>query len=222
MNDSNVHDKIRKLLNLAENNPSQEEAAAAAAAAVRLMAKHSILRADILGPGPEEIVTRVFSDPLKQKVAWRGELATAVAGGFGCAAIWRTVGEGDERLVELLIAGREEDIRAAMAARDYCHHEIEHLARRARVSRAVGRSFRLGVIQAIRDAIEQERAALRRELEGEVSDAALVVVDDRAAKAMESFGKIRKSRRISIKALAFLHGRAEGHEVWNGTKARLA
>lgn len=223
MADSNVHEKIRKLLKLAENNPSQEEAAAAAAAAVRLMEKHAIEEAEILGRGPEEVTTRTFSDSMKNVTPWRGELASVVASAFGCAAIWRRYGKGADRLVELMIAGREKDIDAAIIARDYCQAEVEFLARRARISRAEGRSFRFGVVQAIREAIELERAMLRQKMRGEVSESSLMVVDDRADKAMESFGKVRKSRRTStLQALAFAKGHVMGREVWNGTKARLA
>lgn len=235
-----VLDQVRKLLALAENNDNPNEAAAAAAHAATLMERHSIEEAEIMDVGTDEdIVELTFgvegasrgrSGEMKSKSTWQGELAVVVSGAFGCAVVW-SVTSGFGRVARLKIAGRSSDVKAAIAAKDYCHREIDRLTQRrmdvlrdedAPNRRSAGIAFRLGVIEAIREAIETERAALREQMRGTVSDVALVVVDERAKKAMESFGKVRRSRaNHTPDAMAFMSGRAAGQQVWNGTKQRL-
>lgn len=222
-----VLERIRKLLALSNNNDSPAESALAAAQAAALMEKHSIAEADVDGGGDEDVVEDTFGIPgshrsgdLKQKSTWQGELACVVAEAFGCAAIWR-LNRGVARLV---IAGRKQDVAAAIAAKDFCHREIDRLTAKHTQGRGRkwGVSFRVGCVDAIRDAVAIERAALREEMRGTVSDSALVVVDDRAAAALESFGKVRKSRtNHNPNAEAFFTGRVAGQHTWNGTKTRL-
>lgn len=232
MADSNeaILDRIRKLLALGESD-NPHEAALAMARAAALMEKHQIAEADVDGGGDEDVIEETFGFPgshrsgdLKTKSTWQGELAAVVSRAFGCAAVWRTSRQGPNKRARIVIAGRKQDVAAAIAAKDFCHREIDRLT--AKFSNGQGRSFgvafRVGAVQAIREAIDEERAALRAEMQGQVSETALVIVDTRSDAAMESFGEVRKSRsNLEPDALAFMQGRSAGQSVWSGTKQRI-
>lgn len=235
MNNDQVIEKIQKLLNLSKNNDSPEEAASAASLATTLMEKHNIEMADVeSGDGADaEIVDEAFGVPgshrdgrLKSKSGWQGELATVIAPAFGCAVIWRTTRDLDgTKRCTLTIAGRKNDVAAAIMAKEFCHREIDTLTAKhaGGRGRSYGVSFRVGAVHTIREQINAERAALRTEMQGTVSSSALVVVDTRAEAAKESFGRTRKSRSSrKHNAEAFFKGQAAGQSVWNGTKSRIA
>jgi hypothetical protein len=224
-----ILDKIQKMMAKAKNNTSPEEAATAAALAAKMMEKHNIEEADLDLGGEEDVVEETFGIPgshrsgdLKSKSTWQGELAAVIAPAFGCACIWRIARE--VKSTRLVIAGQPRDVKAAIAAKDFCHREIDKLTAKfaGGQGRAFGVSFRVGCVQAIRKAIDEERAALRKEMEGHVSETALVVVDSRAQEAMESFGKVRKSRSNRNENVeAFMRGMVAGQNVWSGTKTRI-
>ena len=78
--------KIKKMLALAENNPSMEEGLAAALQAQKLMAKYNIHKDDVELEEIKDEIKSVFS---KQKhnshlLAWRKQLALIVAENFRC------------------------------------------------------------------------------------------------------------------------------------------
>lgn len=81
-------EKIKKMLSLAENNPSEEEALSAALQAHKLMAKYNINEEDVSLEEIKDEITSVFS---QQKhgchlMAWRKQLAGVVAKAFRCKA----------------------------------------------------------------------------------------------------------------------------------------
>lgn len=86
-----IEERVRKLLRLAQNNPSVEEAATAFAAAQKLATLHA-LDLDDLGSedvGPEapkevEIVRCESLDQWKKAIAWKLSLAGGVARANGC------------------------------------------------------------------------------------------------------------------------------------------
>lgn len=222
-------DRVRKLLALAGNNPSPEEAALAAAKAAAIMEEHAIAHAEVdAGDQEDAIEHHVFGSVLRRKSTWQGCLARVVAEAFGCSVVWyadqaaRAAGFGG--MTACVIAGRPEDVAAAKEARDWCHREVDRLT----ASWAQGRgrgwgvSFRMGCVHAIAEAIERERAELRSRMRGKVSDSALVVYDERSARARESFGKTKpvKSKR-DADLEAYATGIMAGRDVWTGTKKRV-
>lgn len=219
--------KVRKLLALGESD-NEHEAALAVARAQAIMEEHDIAEADVDGGGAEDEITEaVFGIPgshrsgeLGKKSTWQGELSYVIAKAHGCAAIWR-LRRGSARLV---IAGRPRDVAVAIEIKDFCHREIDRLT--AKYSNGKGRSwgvsFRMGCVEAIRAAINEEREALHERMRDQVSETALTVYDDRHAKAYASFGQVRKSRANNHPNLdAWMAGRAAGQHVWSGTKKRV-
>lgn len=90
---SNVVDRIRKLLNVAERNNSVEEAALAASMAQDLMFKHQIRDEDLVVPetAPEPIDDQeVLATPRYE--TWKGRLLVHIASSMG-AKLYSWYGE---------------------------------------------------------------------------------------------------------------------------------
>lgn len=85
MSEEKIIQKIQNLLDLANNNPSEEEAIAAAAKAQELMAKYDVQLAD-LGDGLDnEISEEIFYDNGKHEMKkWKRGLADVVSRNFKC------------------------------------------------------------------------------------------------------------------------------------------
>ncbi len=213
-----ILERIRKLLSLSGNNDNLNESAAAAAQAAKLMERHQILAADVdSGDEEDEDVAHFsFGPSLRRKSTWQGALAKVISDAFGCATVW----DGSD----ILIAGRPKDVEAAIIARGYCHHEIDRLTAffAAGRGRGFGVAFRMGCVQSIHEAIQKEQAELRQEMQGLVSETALVVVDQRANEAQESFGKLKKVRsNMQVSDLAYATGIVTGRSIYQGTKPRV-
>lgn len=84
-----IIEKIKKCLELANNNPSAEEAKSAALMAQKLLAKYNISMEDVKGVGPVEEIEESpiwFKDLVTWGVArgWKYQLAEIVASNFRC------------------------------------------------------------------------------------------------------------------------------------------
>lgn len=87
-----ILDRVRKLLALSSNNPSQEEANAALLQAQRLMAEHQIEITDAIeNEADAAIVVEVICDQGKRFETWRTSLAGVVARHFRCSTFTRKV-----------------------------------------------------------------------------------------------------------------------------------
>jgi hypothetical protein len=228
--------KIRGLLKLGESdNPN--EAASAAAMAARLMERHSIeaaaleLSAD--QAEPEEPLQK-FNEPIGKSGSWRYRLADALASANGCI-IYRTGSE-------LLIAGRATGAEKVRYLFAYCEREIDRLARRN--TRGEGRTYannyRIGVVGAIKQAIHDEREALRADMRTDAAErdqasaggtSALVAVDNAIARVDN---QTAEATRWAYKALrltssrgsssrgnpsARSHGKSDGAGVYPGSSS---
>ena len=79
-------EKVKKLLSLAENNPSQEEAISAALMAHKLMAKYNIHEDDVTLEEIKEDIESVFTDQKRNSSlhSWRKQLGLVVGKAFRC------------------------------------------------------------------------------------------------------------------------------------------
>jgi hypothetical protein len=225
---SDILRKVRGLLKLGESD-NANEAASAVAMAQRLMEKHAITSAALEISAdqaePEEPLQE-FNEPLGKSGSWRYRLADALATANGCL-IYKTGSS-------LRIAGRASGAEKVRYLFAYCEREIDRLARRN--TRGEGRTYannyRIGCVGAIKEAIAEERAALRREMRTEASftggTSALVAVDnaiarvDRQAEEASAWAfkalNLRTSRGSSSRSnpSARSHGRADGAGVYPG------
>jgi hypothetical protein len=133
--DSRIIDKIRKLLLLAGNNPSQEEAAAAFARAQELATRHRIELAEISTdePNPEdEMVHESIATGTKSHPGWRKILLAGVYHPLGVCVILSNNGS-------YIVAGKRGDSDTAKYLYAAIGNEIERLA--SVNARGKGRSF---------------------------------------------------------------------------------
>lgn len=83
-----ILDKVKKILALAGNNPSEEEAKSAALKAQQLLAKYNLSMKD-LGDDAEEKEELVFkSYTTGVDKAWKYGLSAVVAKNFRCRVVW--------------------------------------------------------------------------------------------------------------------------------------
>lgn len=79
-------EKIKKMMALAENNPSEEEALSAALQAHKLMAKYNIHESEVTLEEVKEDIVSIFSEQKHgcHLMAWRKQLGAIVAKAFRC------------------------------------------------------------------------------------------------------------------------------------------
>lgn len=79
-------EKIKKMMALAENNPSEEEALSAALQAHKLMVKYNIHEEDVSLEEVKDEITSIFSEQKHNAhlMAWRKQLGAVVAKAFRC------------------------------------------------------------------------------------------------------------------------------------------
>ncbi len=126
--------RIKKILNLAENNPEVEEATRAAEQAAALMERYRLDRAvvEALGgeaehePIAEEEIYRFTS---KVQPQWIGALSTAIAAANDCEVYWWGH--------SLRIVGRTTDRQATKMLFDFLTVEIERLAKESLKKRGI-------------------------------------------------------------------------------------
>ena len=82
-----IIEKIRKILALAENNPSEEEAVAAASKAQKMMAKYAIEEREIGEAITEESINYLECILSGKIQKWRVQLALALGNNFRCKVL---------------------------------------------------------------------------------------------------------------------------------------
>lgn len=175
-------EKVRKLLALASNNPSEEEAKAAALKAQELITQYNL---DLDKDTPEEVVEyRMVPAVHSNNEGFRKPLAAVIAENFRCKAI---IARG-----RVVFFGRAGDVEACAETFNYlykvCHNIGERLERKARKegrsTRGVANSYYYGFILGINDSMSEQSKAL-----------AIVVPDDVEEEYSKRFVNIRKDNR---------------------------
>lgn len=107
-----ILDKIRKVLTLAENNPSEQEAQSALLLAQRLMVENGIAMADlkVSNKVDEEVVSEAAHDMTKTPW-WYYELARVLADNFRCKFFATTQGKGYSQVTFLGLKSDVETIK---------------------------------------------------------------------------------------------------------------
>ncbi len=147
-------------------------------------------------------------------VHWKLQVASALAEANGCSLFYSGP--------RVTVCGRRPDVRRVAKLWGWICSEVERLAR----SNCIGKgsryahSFKVGAVTAIRSEIDRERAALREELRGKVTETALVVVDTRKKEAevhmYRNHARLRKSGYSSGASShdGFSAGRSAGAGVY--------
>jgi hypothetical protein len=200
MSRENTIERIKKLLELAANNPSEAEATAAALAAQRLIAQHDV-RDEELMQTAEEVIAEIESGNFKGN-PWAIMLAHAIVDNFRCRMYLTANGyrnwysgrmcKTDQRVVFM---GRETDATAATETFNRLFEIGNKLAaREAReqlrlygTARGVKNSFLLGYVDGIKGELEAQCMALALFCPKEVSDYA----DERTSNMASTTSHIR-------------------------------
>lgn len=153
---SDVIERIKKLLALANNAGSEHEAAIAADRASAMMQEHQLTEAQLRVDLPcephsiEEIIQAKVTDTRK-KVAWHMRVAGVVDELYGCHAFWRGG--------QIMFFGRISAVQAATYTTQYLLREVETLIDRQFPSSEYSRKYRngarLGCSQSVRQNIQK-------------------------------------------------------------------
>lgn len=192
-----IHERIRRLLALANDPANPNEAAAAAAAAQKLMFKHSI-SAEQLEIQEEELVTcEAYRVQGKQVQYWRHILITGVARSNDC----RAYRSGNT----LQLFGTEAQVQTVRYIYAYLDRTIEALCKTslsvalaAVDSKTARSSFKLGAAEQVCLRLWQAYKAQRREVEGQGT--ALAIINNKLArleKEYENIGTQSYRRKVS-------------------------
>ena len=207
-------EKARKLMALGESE-NEHESALAMGRAQALLERFEIELADLQAErDAEPMVEGTWRcGGRSAMVHWRLQVASALAEANGCTLFYSGP--------KVTVCGRRPDVRRVLKLWQWISAEVERLARRSCVGKGsrFAHSFKVGAVTAIRSEIDRERAALRAELRGKVTETALVIVDTRKREAeafMQSHHRLGKSsyRSGASSHDGFSAGRAAGAGVY--------
>jgi len=177
-------DKAQKLMALGESS-NEHEAASAIAMATALLERYEIEMSDLGVDEGEEIEEASFRMHTgTSKIYWKRNLAQVLAHSHGASVFFRGS--------RVILVGKPTDMAPVEKLYWDCMKEVERLARKKcpGKGKSFAHSFRLGVVSAIEQAIARESASLRRKIRAEraaagkeISEVALMVVDNRRAEA---------------------------------------
>jgi len=183
-----IKDRVRKLLNLAGNNPNEAEAAAAAEKASRLMLEHGLLEADIVSDDDSQKVTEIRKVYAAKLNHWHGALAYGISKLNMCESYFETQYENISdspyrtkftRQTGMVFVGKPSQVEVSHSMLEYLIEAIERQAKndlryqkKWHVSRFEERgywtkyrnSFRYGAAVRLRDRMEE--IATTRDLHG--------------------------------------------------------
>ena len=169
---ADILSRIRKLVELSRNNPSQEEATQAAAMAQDLMFKYQIGEADIdMGDSKRE-AEAVVEDSIHQdgerRDVWKACLAHAVARGFGCHMYNGHRYVENKKTTSFQVVGLKSAVQTVSYIFSYLALEIDRLCDEAwlahgkemrQSAKTWKNSFRTGAVNAINARLTAQREA---------------------------------------------------------------
>lgn len=196
-------EKIKKMMALAENNPSEEEALSAALQAHKLMVKYNIHEDEVSLEEVKEDIVSIFSE---QKygchlMAWRKQLGAVVARAFRCKCY--ISGQ------DVVFRGYRDDAQLALDVYLMLYTVGDKLGSKAyaeqidRIGTGKGayNSTALGFLHGVSDAFDEQCTAL------------MVITPKEVEEDWEEFSahmKTSKSRRTTVNSELFNKGYAEG------------
>lgn len=154
--------KVKKMLALAENNPSQEEAIAAALQAQKIMAKYNIHEDEVTLEEIKDEIDSVFSEQPHDShlMKWRKILANIVSKAFRCNAYMHGK--------DVVFRGYREDAQLALEVYLSLYSVGHTLAKKTEskarsmsgTAKGVYNSFTAGFLKGVSDAFNEQCTAL--------------------------------------------------------------
>jgi hypothetical protein len=181
---SQVADKIRKLLALADGAGTEAEATNAATRAAALMAQYQIQECDVdaLVQDAQDPLTIVETGAADRIMGWRKLLAQGIAGGCGCYALtYLRRGKGSS----LVFSGRTSAVETALYMFAALSSEIERLAKRNAGGKGASfvNAYKLGMTSRISQRLREQRTETIEQARTAANSSALVRVSDAGALA---------------------------------------
>jgi len=172
MTNEKILEKIKNLLDLANNNPNEHEALAAALKAQQLMAKHGIDASAIdVDEAKDEIYHAVYSDTGKHEMKkWRQSLCTVVARNFRCEVYL----SGSA----VVFYGYKKDAEIALEVFKFLYNTGNKLAlkcyniakKSGKNTRGLMNTYLMGFVAGIKEALDKQCMALMIVTPQEVKD----------------------------------------------------
>lgn len=161
-----ILNKIKNLLDLANNNPNENEALAAALKAQELMAKYNI-ELDQLDDKEEtrEIVNEVYYQSGKHEMKkWKVKLSNIIAKNFRCKVYYM----GNKSAENVVFYGYKEDAKIALQVFTYLYEVGNKFAVRyynkckkeGRQTRGVMNTYLVGFCDGVAEVLEKQCTAL--------------------------------------------------------------
>lgn len=163
MSRDSVISKVRKLIDLSNNNPSKEEAISAALKAQKLMADYDIDAAELHEDEIELVITEIPTGPIG-KTTYFITLATVIAKNFRCK-VYRS-GRAGHYVANFY--GYETDAEAAKTTFEYLYDVSDRMANRECVryrkmtgtGAGVYNAFAHGFLEGVQAELEKQCQAL--------------------------------------------------------------
>lgn len=168
-NQEKIIEKIRKVLELSKNNPSEEEAKAAALKAQKLMAEYHIEMCDIDDIAGDEITE--LSVEVESGNKWKYRLAQIVSRNYRCRHYYR----GSWYIV---FYGHETDVKIASevykmlfsTGKKLCSRYAQRMYIEHGTSKGVANAYYAGYLKGIKDALDVQCTALMVVVPKEVNE----------------------------------------------------
>lgn len=202
-------EKIKKMMALADNNPSEEEALSAALQAHKLMVKYNIHEDEVTLEEVKEDIISVFSQQKHNShlKAWRKQLGAVVASAFRCKCY--VSGQ------DVVFRGYKEDAQVALevylmlytvgnkVSRDAKNEQIENTG----TGKGAYNSVAVGFLHGVKSAFDQQCTALMIVTPKEVEE-------DWNIFSMDFIHK--KQRVVSVDKKLYEKGYSEGKKAVKG------
>lgn len=159
-------EKIRKLLNLAENNDNENQALAALAKARELMREYGISEDEVNDSGEkvDKMLVEMFgSDYLSQIDTWNNILVRATGDLFDCTAFVQRSGKSNKYRVRVFFVGTSADVALA---REVWPFFVQYVRKKATENfgpgwnpkhRTFAEMFAIRLLERVESLLEQER-----------------------------------------------------------------
>lgn len=203
-----ILNKIKNLLDLANNNPNENEAMAAALKAQELMAKYNV-ELDQLDDKPEthEITEEIYRQSGKHEMKkWKIGLSVIVAENFRCRTY--TIDKKD-----VVFYGYKEDAKIALQVFTYLYEVGNKLAVRyynkckkeGKETRGVMNTYLIGFRDGVREVLGKQCTALMIVTPKEVNESF-----DEMTKEWRS---VKTTLRMSEDTSAYSSGKSDGRDI---------
>ena len=207
MTTEKIIDKIKNLLDLANNNPNEHEALAAALKAQELMAKHNVDASVInVDESKDEIYHAIYSDTGKHEMKkWKLSLCGVIARNFKCKVYLSGT--------TIIFYGYKKDAEIALEVFKFLYNTGNKLAlkhwrnakKNGKNTKGLMNTYLMGFIAGIKEALDKQCTAL------------MIVVPQEIEKSFEEMSQDWKHKKCTIRtnrdSKTYEQGRQDGKEA---------